>query len=72
VERTVTSFKGFVQPGDSGGAAVNENGAVIATIFASRANSQNTGYGIPSNVVRQLVDLAKERQNPVDTKECAL
>ena len=72
VERTVTSFKGFVQPGDSGGAAVNENGAVIATIFASRANSQNTGYGIPSNVVQQLVDLAKERQNPVDTKECAL
>jgi S1-C subfamily serine protease len=71
VERTVTSFKGFVRPGNSGGPAVNAEGAVVATVFASRADSENSGYGVPSAIGRQLVDLAKERHNPVDTKECA-
>jgi S1-C subfamily serine protease len=71
VERTVTSFKGFVRPGNSGGPAVNEDGEVVATIFASRADSDDAGYGIPSSLVRQLVDLAQERRNPISTKECA-
>src|SRR5918998_3936869 len=39
VERTVTSFKGFVRPGNSGGPALNAEGAVVATVFASRADS---------------------------------
>ena len=71
VERTVTSFKGFVRPGNSGGPAVNEDGEVVATVFASRADSDDAGYGIPSSLIEQLVDLAQERQNPVSTKECA-
>jgi S1-C subfamily serine protease len=71
VERTVTSFKGFVRPGNSGGPAVNEDGEVVATVFASRADSDDAGYGIPSSLVSQLVDVAQERRNPVDTKECA-
>jgi S1-C subfamily serine protease len=71
VERTVTSFKGFVRPGNSGGPAVNEDGEVVATVFASRADSEDAGYGIPSSLVGQLVDLAQERRNPVSTKECA-
>ncbi len=71
VERTVTSFKGFVRPGNSGGPAVNEGGEVVATVFASRADSDDAGYGIPSSLVQQLVDLAQERRTPVSTKECA-
>lgn len=71
VERTVTSFRGFVRPGNSGGPAIDGDGAVVATIFASRADSENAGYGIPSPLVHQIVEIAKERQNPVDTKECA-
>ena len=71
VERTVTSFKGFVRPGNSGGPAVNGDGEVVATVFASRADSDDGGYGIPSSLVRQLVDLAQERRTPVSTKECA-
>ena len=71
VERTVTSFKGFVRPGNSGGPAVNEEGAVVATVFASRADSDTAGYGIPSSLVRDLVNVAQERRNPVNTKECA-
>jgi S1-C subfamily serine protease len=71
VERTVTSFRGFVREGNSGGPAVNADGAVVATVFASRADSENAGYGVPSSIVRQLVDLAEESRNPVDTRECA-
>jgi S1-C subfamily serine protease len=71
VERTVTSFKGFVRPGNSGGPAVNEEGDVVATIFASRADSNSAGYGLPSSLVRELVDVAQGRQNPTSTKECA-
>ena len=71
VERNVTSFRGFVRPGNSGGPAVNADGAVVATVFASRADSDDAGYGIPASLVRELVDVARERQNPVSTKECA-
>jgi S1-C subfamily serine protease len=71
VERTVTTFRGFVRPGNSGGPAVNADGAVVATVFASRIDSDNAGYGVPSSLVQQLVNLASERQSPVDTGECA-
>ena len=71
VERTVTSFKGFVRPGNSGGPAINADGEVVATVFASRADTENAGYGIPSTLIQELVDTARERQSPVDTQECA-
>ena len=71
VERTVTSFRGFVRPGNSGGPAVNGDGAVVATVFASRADFENAGYGVPSSLVQQIVDLSKERHSPVNTRECA-
>jgi S1-C subfamily serine protease len=71
VDRTVTTFRGFVRPGNSGGPAVNGDGAVVATVFASRLDSDTAGYGVPSSLVQQLVDLGRERQNPIDTRECA-
>lgn len=71
VERTVTSFNVFVRPGNSGGPAVNERGEVVATIFASRADTRDAGYGIPSQLVGDLVDLAKTRSAPTSTGECA-
>ena len=72
VERTVTSFRGFVRPGNSGGPAVNADGAVVATVFAGRTDSMNDGYGVPSTIVNELVDLARDRHNPVNTQECAI
>src|SRR5829696_6247828 len=51
VERTVTSFRVYVRPGNSGGPVVNGDGEVVATVFASRADSNNSGYGIPSQLV---------------------
>jgi S1-C subfamily serine protease len=72
VQRTVTSFRVYVRPGNSGGPVVNRDGEVVATVFASRADSDNAGYGVPSTLVQQTVELAQERRNPVTTKECAI
>jgi S1-C subfamily serine protease len=71
VERVVTSFRVYVRPGNSGGPAVNADGEVISTIFASRTDSNRAGYGIPSQLVRHHLQLAAERETPVDTGECA-
>ncbi|MGH3086384.1 MAG: MarP family serine protease, partial [Rubrobacteraceae bacterium] len=71
VERTVTSFRVFVRPGNSGGPAVNGDGEVTSTIFASRANSNTSGYGIPSQIIQQLLNTASQRYSPVSTGPCA-
>ena len=71
VERTVTSFRVHVRPGNSGGPAVNEDGEVVATIFASRKGSDSSGYGIPSQIVQRHLDAAAGRSGPVGTGGCA-
>src|ERR671913_923488 len=71
VERVVTSFRVYVRPGNSGGPAVNEYGRVVSTIFASRAGSDNSGYGIPSRIVHRHLRLAADRTTPVSTEGCA-
>lgn len=70
VERTVTSFRVYVRPGNSGGPAVNGDGEVVSTIFANRADSDDTGYGIPSQIVQRRLEAASERTRPVSTGPC--
>src|ERR671916_3163235 len=71
VHRVVTGFRVYVRPGNSGGPAVNENGRVVSTIFASRTGSHNSGYGIPSRIVHRHLRMAADRTNPVSTRGCA-
>ncbi len=71
VERLVTGFRVFVRPGNSGGPAVNADGEVVSTIFASRADSSNVGYGIPSQLVERHLRVAAERGGTVSTGGCA-
>ncbi|MCA1716813.1 MAG: MarP family serine protease [Actinobacteria bacterium] len=71
VERTVTSFRVYVRPGNSGGPVVNGAGEVVATVFASRANSSDSGYGIPSQIVQRRLATAAESTEPVSTGGCA-
>jgi S1-C subfamily serine protease len=71
VHRVVTSFRVDVRPGNSGGPAVNENGRVVSTIFASRTDSDNSGYGVPSRIVHRHLRMAADRTNPVSTRGCA-
>ena len=71
VERIVTSFRVHVRPGNSGGPAVDADGRVISTIFASRTDSNNSGYGVPSRIVQRHLTAAESRTNPVSTGGCA-
>ena len=67
VERTITSLAGVVRHGNSGGPAIDSDGRVQATVFASRVGSIG-GYGIPAEVVRKVLADAHE---PVSTGPCA-
>ena len=71
VERIVTSFRVYVRPGNSGGPAVDADGRVISTIFASRTDSNNSGYGVPSRIVYRHLRAAASREAPVSTGGCA-
>ena len=71
VQRVVTGFRVYVRPGNSGGPAVNENGRVVSTIFASRTGSDTSGFGIPSRIVYRHLRIAADRTNPVSTRGCA-
>ncbi len=55
VRRSVTTVRGRVRHGNSGGPAVDDEGRVQTTIFASRIGSPS-GYGVPSDLVRRVVD----------------
>jgi uncharacterized membrane protein required for colicin V production len=68
VGRTITALAGEVEHGDSGGPAVDVNGAVESTIFAARRGS-SSGYGVPPSIVRD--DLARAGTQPVATGTCA-
>ena len=59
VRRTVTVLSGHVEHGDSGGPAVDRNGAVQVMVFAASRLAANSGYGVPSDVVES--DLGRAR-----------
>ena len=67
VRRTVTSVRGNVRHGNSGGPAVNEAGEVEATIFAARVGSRG-GYGVPSEIVERAIGRAR---GAVSTGPCS-
>ncbi|HWJ31160.1 MAG TPA: MarP family serine protease [Gaiellaceae bacterium] len=67
VTRAITSLGGRVRHGDSGAPAVDANGAVQSTVFASRLRSVG-GYGVPDTIVR--AELNRSR-GPVSTGDCA-
>src|SRR5204863_8522545 len=51
VARTITSIRGVVRHGDSGGPAVDASGRVLTTIFAARVGSTG-GYRVPPSAGR--------------------
>jgi S1-C subfamily serine protease len=67
VDRKVTTLRGTLRHGDSGGPAVDGNGAVETTVFAARTGGGG-GFGVASSVVR--TDLANAK-GPVSTGACA-
>ncbi|HMI22469.1 MAG TPA: MarP family serine protease [Gaiellaceae bacterium] len=67
VDRKATTLRGTLRHGDSGGPAVDGNGAVETTVFAARTGGGG-GFGVASSVVRS--DLANAK-GPVSTGACA-
>jgi S1-C subfamily serine protease len=57
VTRKVTTIRGDIRPGSSGGPGIDARGRVRTTVFARRAGDIG-GYGIPSELVRAVVERA--------------
>jgi S1-C subfamily serine protease len=62
----MTTIRGAVRPGSSGGPGVDAQGHVRTTVFARRAR-ETGGYGIPSDLVRKvLAQVGRRAVGPTD------
>jgi hypothetical protein len=68
LQRLITSIRGLVRHGNSGGPVVDGSGRVVATIFAASTGRGRTGYGVPDSVVQRALDRIRGR---VSTGPCA-
>jgi S1-C subfamily serine protease len=68
VRREITSLRGAVRSGNSGGPMVDGRGRVVTTIFAATTSGPRGGYGVPNAITRSALDGAS---GPVSTGQCA-
>jgi trypsin-like peptidase/colicin V production protein len=69
VRRSITSLRGRVRQGNSGGPVVDGAGRVVTTVFAATvSDSGRSGFGVPDGVVSDALERAG---GPVDTGPCA-
>jgi S1-C subfamily serine protease len=69
IQRRITTLRGLVRSGNSGGPMVDGDGQVVTTIFAATVgNGGKTGFGVPDSVVRDALGRAAA---PVSTGACA-
>jgi S1-C subfamily serine protease len=68
LRRKITTLRGLVRSGNSGGPVVDSRGRVLTTVFASSVSGpERAGYGVPDTVVSDA--LARVR-GPVSTGPC--
>ncbi len=68
VRRQITSLRGLVRSGNSGGPVVDSAGRAVATIFAASVNDRgHSGFAVPESIVREALSRAGP---PVDTGPC--
>jgi len=68
VQRRLTSLRGVVRSGNSGGPMVDGKGRVVTTIFAATTTGARGGFGVPNSVTKKVLAGARE---PVGTGPCA-
>jgi S1-C subfamily serine protease len=69
IQRRITTLRGEVRSGNSGGPMVDGGGRVVTTIFAATVGGrERSGFGVPDTIVRDA--LARAR-GPVGTGACA-
>jgi S1-C subfamily serine protease len=74
VQRSITSLRGRVRPGNSGGPMVDAGGRVLATVFAAitpvRGSAERGGFAVPNALVSNQLAVAKTRTDAVSTQGC--
>ena len=69
VRRSITSLRGLVRSGNSGGPMVDGRGRVVTTIFAATVqDGGNSGFGVPDSIVSDALGQAGAT---VDTGPCS-
>jgi S1-C subfamily serine protease len=68
VRRLITSLRGLVREGNSGGPVVDAKGRVLTTVFAATVGGPPGGYGVPDPIVRGALASAR---GTVSTGPCA-
>ena len=68
VRRLITTLRGQVRHGNSGGPAIDARGRVQTTIFAARVGVEGQGYGVPTQLVQGKLADASTRS--VSTGPC--
>jgi hypothetical protein len=69
VRRAITSLRGRVRQGNSGGPVVDGRGRVVTTVFAATVSDDGrSGYGVPDSVV---ADALARAGGAVDTGPCS-
>jgi S1-C subfamily serine protease len=75
VLRSITSLRGLVRPGNSGGPLVDRAGSVVATVFAAITSGSPSsgpgGFAVPNDLVRRELAVARTRAGAVSTGPCA-
>ena len=72
VVRSITSLRGLVRPGNSGGPLVDASGRVLATVFASiTGGAGHGGFAVPDSIVRSELAAAEAAHQPIVSNRCA-
>ncbi len=69
VRRSITSLRGAVRSGNSGGPMVDADGLVVTTVFAATTSGPRGGFGVPNSIVRSALERAAG-SNGVSTGPC--
>jgi S1-C subfamily serine protease len=69
VRRSITSLRGAVRSGNSGGPMVDKDGEVVTTVFAATTSGPRGGFGVPNTLVRAALERAS-RSDGVSTGPC--
>jgi S1-C subfamily serine protease len=70
VTRQVYAIRGLVQPGNSGGPLLTEDGRVFGVIFAAATDQPETGYVLTAAEVAPDARKGASATEPVDTQDC--
>jgi S1-C subfamily serine protease len=70
VRRSITSLRGAVRSGNSGGPMVDAQGRVVTTVFAATTSGPRGGFGVPNAIARTALERAR-RSPGVSTGHCA-